>query len=124
MKAINDEGQQLIYNSQNKLDENLKQLVSLIELILENIENFSLEKIKNMVEQARQVAFDSSRLSYLGVQGLKLKVLNENSDAEKHTKFTRISEQLYNIFSSLHGNFHKTEIKQNLIQILHAIEKI
>lgn len=131
MIATNDLGQMLIEDANRNRAINKVRIIELIRSVFINLDNGEIEVAKKNVYQAYEFTNESRRSAYLAVNGLKLLVLNELSDAQNHSQLMHVGqdlvEEVWVEFSYLaseplyNGNvisFRKHRVKKKLTGIL------
>jgi hypothetical protein len=101
MKAIGAHNQLFVETTQAQLTKNLLNLPKLITNAQKNIQELSIDRARNQVIEAYQLAFQSLSLAFVAIDGPDARVCNEESDGRKHRQLKDASSRLFDVYCSL-----------------------
>lgn len=99
MISLNFEGHCLIETAKSEKSINLKRSQALIQKSIIATRSDDIKAARKNVFDAYKLISDCCSSTFIAVKGLKPKVLNEQSDAQKHNRLKEIEYKLYYIFS-------------------------
>jgi hypothetical protein len=101
MKARNFIGQMMIYNAVLTRAANKIEILALLQATKFNLKQNLVEIAKNNVERANELINDSCHSAFIAGNGLVPLVLNEEADPKNHNLYSKISNEIYELFENL-----------------------
>lgn len=120
MKAVTPEDQQLVeYHQAQRIDKIRKAIGFLIQ-----VQDSNDQQEKHEIMMARELVFDSCQHTLVVIDGLRLRIINEESDRARCAALHQVSDTLYDLYCSCYNGTANTSRKTGLQQVLDVLKNI